>query len=554
MPALKHTGPRHASRRSSARFELAVTQFAQSAESFSPDNLPQLLCSAARRLTGASGAAYWRAAGGAFECVYAEGAIAPGVGRKGLQLQENKLASRAVETRMVQHSSGPPLKKDGWVASVKVTASMAVPVTSVGRIVGLAILIQSGGQKSFDERDAERVAALAAIAGSRLERNERSDVGAGHSSPDVLAMVEHVKKQWMEVIDAIVDFIVVHDEHHQVLRLNRSLANFLGVQPSQLVGVSMRDLARRAGLDAAQTCLFCRSGTAVTEEYALTAHKRTYLVSGSQIHAGAEGLRTVHVLKDITDAATLRAQLLHAEKLASIGQLVAGVAHEVNNPLTAIVGFADLLVEDPDVPESAKQELRLILQEAERTKIIVQDLLHFSRPTTPERGPVDLHEIIQRVLLLRSYDFKSNHIEVVTRFDENLPEFLGDTHQLQQVILNILNNAFDATREVSRRGRIEIETRAKQDAIEIHIRDNGSGISNPDRIFDPFFTTKEPGRGTGLGLSICYGIMQAHGGEICAFNNVPQQGSTFVLRLPKGKAPAAAFETEIVQAASRGQR
>jgi two-component system NtrC family sensor kinase len=259
-------------------------------------------------------------------------------------------------------------------------------------------------------------------------------------------------------------------------------------------------------------------------------------------------------LKDITDAATLRAQLLHAEKLASIGQLVAGVAHEVNNPLTAIVGFADLLVEDPDVPESAKQELRLILQEAERTKIIVQDLLHFSRPTTPERGPVDLHEIIQRVLLLRSYDFKSNHIEVVTRFDENLPEFLGDTHQLQQVILNILNNAFDATREVSRRGRIEIETRAKQDAIEIHVRDNGTGISNPDRIFDPFFTTKEPGRGTGLGLSICYGIMQAHGGEICAFNNVPQPGSTFVLRLPKGKAPAAAFETEIVQAASRGQR
>lgn len=447
-------------------------------------------------------------------------------------------------------SNGAELNLGCFTQGEKAAAEMIVPVFCLGRLCGLVVLIHSRAGKKFTPHDAERVAALAAVAGTRFQDPSSSGLVAA-PSPSVLALVEHVKRQWMEVIDAIVDFIVVHDEQHHVLRLNRSLASFLGVQPSQLVGVSMSELTQRAGLGGTQPCLFCRGGAAVSEEFALMAGERTYLVSGSLVQAGPEGLRTVHVLKDITDAAALRAQLLHAEKLAAIGQLVAGVAHEVNNPLTAIVGFAELLLEDPQMPAGARQELGRILQEAERTRSIVQDLLHFSRPDPPERGPVDIHEMIRRVLVLRSYDFKSHNVEVVTRFAGDLPEVPGDTHQLQQVILNLMNNAYDATREVPRRGRIEIETLAIHGAIEIRVCDNGPGISKPDRVFDPFFTTKEPGKGTGLGLSICYGIMQAHGGEICARNNFPQPGCTFVLRLPKAEAKAPAEAAETAQMAAQ---
>jgi two-component system NtrC family sensor kinase len=557
MPALKHTGPRKASRRSSARFEREIAKFARSAEILPLEKLPQLLCTTARRLTGASGAAYWQVvdAASAFECAHAEGCFPRRIEGSALPLLHNGTVAEALRRRLIRFTNTADGEmNDALELKGRATAAMVLPVTCRGGVAGMALLIHSRERKKFDERDAEQTAALAAITSSRLERHTQNTASAAAYSSDALALVDYVKKQWMEVIDTIVDFIVVHDEQHRVLRLNRSLARFIGVQPSQLVGVSMSELARRAGLDGTRPCLFCSSGSGVAEEYALTARERTYLVSGSQVHAGADGLRTVHVLKDITDAATLRAQLLHAEKLASIGQLVAGMAHEVNNPLTAIIGFADLLVEDPEIPEGARKELRLILQEAERTKAIVQDLLHFSRPTLPDRGPVDVHEIIRRVLMLRSYDFKNEDVEVVTRLDEDLPEVLGDTHQLQQVILNIVNNAIDATREVSRRGRIEIETLAKDSGIEILVRDNGPGIAKPDRIFDPFFTTKEPGQGTGLGLSICYGIMQAHGGEIHAMNNAPDFGCTFVLRLHNADTEAGAAEMETVQAASRAGR
>jgi len=240
----------------------------------------------------------------------------------------------------------------------------------------------------------------------------------------------------------------------------------------------------------------------------------------------------VLVLTDITDSAVLRDKLLHTEKMAAVGQLVSGVAHEVNNPLTAILGFADLLMENPDLTEAARKDLRVILQEAQRTKQIVQNLLSFARQMPPQRNPVQLNGILRRTIQLRSYDFNSHGVDVVEHLDEGLPDVIGDAHQLQQVFLNILNNAYDAVREVGRPARIEIMSTKSGDSVEVSFSDNGNGISHPDKIFDPFFTTKEVGKGTGLGLSICYGIVKEHGGEILCHNNIGGQGATFIVRLP----------------------
>jgi len=258
----------------------------------------------------------------------------------------------------------------------------------------------------------------------------------------------------------------------------------------------------------------------------------------------------VAVMTDITDAVQLQGKLMHAEKMAAVGQLVSGVAHEVNNPLTAILGFADLLLEEEDVPESARKNLRVIVQEAQRTKTIVQNLLSFARQMPAERRPVQVNSILRRTLQLRSYDFASHGVEVRERLVEPVPDVFGDEQQLQQVFLNILNNAYDAVRESERRGLIEVETAMVGGTVEVSFRDNGRGIQFPDRIFDPFFTTKEVGKGTGLGLSICYGIVREHGGDILCHNNQGRPGATFVVRLPSmrqvvAQASAAAAGAQV---------
>src|SRR6059036_3284757 len=184
----------------------------------------------------------------------------------------------------------------------------------------------------------------------------------------------------------------------------------------------------------------------------------------------------VVVMSDITDAATLQAKLMHAEKMAAVGQLVSGVAHEVNNPLTAILGFADLLMENTEVPESARKDLRVILQEAQRTKQIVQNLLSFARQMPPQRKPVQLNPILKRTIQLRSYDLQSRGVSVTERFQEHLPFVVGDSHQLQQVFLNIINNAYDAVREAGGPARIEISTSCTDSFVEVSFRDNGPGV------------------------------------------------------------------------------
>jgi two-component system NtrC family sensor kinase len=241
----------------------------------------------------------------------------------------------------------------------------------------------------------------------------------------------------------------------------------------------------------------------------------------------------VVVMTDITDAALLQAKLAHSERMATLGRLVSGVAHEVNNPLAAILGFTDLLLENPGVPANAREDLQIILHETQRTKDIVQDLLSFARQRAVKRELVNVGAVLKQTTKLRSYDLQSHGVEVIEEYDENLPAVMGDAQQLQQVFLNILNNAYDAIEESGRAGRILLKTSATQDgSIEISLADNGTGIVDVERIFDPFYTTKPTGKGTGLGLSICYGIVRAHGGEIQCSNNADGLGSTFSISIP----------------------
>jgi two-component system NtrC family sensor kinase len=318
-----------------------------------------------------------------------------------------------------------------------------------------------------------------------------------------------------------------------------------GFEPRELLGRPLLELAAPAFVRPLADALESTLNSQQVDNLELEIVRRNGLAGKFSANLSPmrdeQGIVTsiVVVLTDITDSAVLRDKLVHAEKMAAVGQLVSGVAHEVNNPLTAILGFADLLMENPDLPETARKDMRVILQEAQRTKQIVQNLLSFARQMPPQRAAVQLNTILLRTMQLRSYDFTSHGVDVVEHLDEDLPQVMGDAHQLQQVFLNILNNAYDAVHEIGRPARIEIMSTKAGDAVEVSFRDNGNGISHPDKIFDPFFTTKEVGKGTGLGLSICYGILKEHGGEILCHNNTDRPGATFIVRLPAAPHTAA---------------
>ena len=223
-------------------------------------------------------------------------------------------------------------------------------------------------------------------------------------------------------------------------------------------------------------------------------------------------------------------QLLQSEKMSAVGQLISGVAHELNNPLTAILGYAQLL-ENEEIPARAQDFVQKLYKQAQRTHKIVQNLLSFSRQRKPQRQQVDLRRVLEDTLALRDYDMKLNNIVVEREFEANLPDVLGDEHQLEQVFLNIINNAADAVLESARGGTFRVRIHSDGDEVCAEFHDSGPGIKDPKRIFDPFYTTKSVGKGTGLGLSICYGILKEHGGSISASNH-PQGGAVFLVRLP----------------------
>src|SRR5579859_1116797 len=229
------------------------------------------------------------------------------------------------------------------------------------------------------------------------------------------------------------------------------------------------------------------------------------------------------------DNAALHKQLARAEKLAAIGQLVAGVAHELNNPLTSIVGYSELISDELEsVP--ARQKLDKMLREAQRMKRIIENLLRFARQNNLEKKSANLELLLQDVLALREYHLRNHNVAVQVQIEPDLPPIALDEDQFKQILLNLLNNSIDALESVGEKS-IRIEAVRRDARVVLRFDDNGPGFSDVNRVFDTFYTTKPVGKGTGLGLSICYGIVKEHGGEIYAANLEPH-GARVILELP----------------------
>ena len=272
-------------------------------------------------------------------------------------------------------------------------------------------------------------------------------------------------------------------------------------------------------------------------------HARTVRAYAAQAAVAIENAHLYKGLQDQMRALELaQTRLVQSEKLAAIGELVAGVAHELNNPLTLIIGFAELLRRSP-VSGEARQDLEKIVAQSRRAAGIVRSLLDFARQRPSERKPVQANDMMSSTLDMLAYELRTHNIEQTVRLAPDLPLTLADPYQLQQVFVNLVNNARQAMSEAQGGGHLTITSelapstfvnggREEAPVIRITVQDDGPGIS-PDllpRIFDPFFTTKSPGEGTGLGLSVCHGIISEHGGHIWAESGPP--GATFFVELP----------------------
>jgi two-component system NtrC family sensor kinase len=324
----------------------------------------------------------------------------------------------------------------------------------------------------------------------------------------------------------------------KVIRANVALARRLKTIPQKIIGRYCSEIYDPESSHAKM----CRhthsllSEAIIVEELALPAMEGVFQLSVSPWHDKNNRLvGSIHVAKDISNEKQLQQQLIQSEKLSAIGELISGIAHELNNPLTGVMGYSQLLQLRKDLDDRAKDSLLKINNLALRCQKIVQNLLSFARKQKPERTLSDINEILERTVELRSYELQVNNIELTRDLDRHLPKTIADAHQLQQVFLNILTNAEQAMLEAHGKGQLTIRTRsdANNARIIVEVIDDGPGIAENylPKIFDPFFTTKEVGKGTGLGLSLSYGMIKEHGGNIFARSN-PGAGATFVIELP----------------------
>jgi len=346
------------------------------------------------------------------------------------------------------------------------------------------------------------------------------------------------------LLDSLELGVLVFDESGRIRAANERLAQVLGLEPRRLWELSnFENLSEALSLYAAHSDDFLarwrerrrHSDEASWDELEFLQPARKVVERMVRPIRDAQGLPLgwIEVYRDITRQLLLQFKLLRTEKMAALGQLVSGIAHELNNPLTSILGYAQLLLSRrPGLDRTA--DAKRICQEAERAGKIVKNLLLFSREAKPERRVVDLNEIVERTLALRSYELKTEKIQTDVDLESGLPPILAGAGQLLQVVLNLVVNAEQAIEQGRGRGKIRIRTRrSSPERLALEISDDGPGIPPEiiSRIFDPFFTTKPVGVGTGLGLSIAYGIVQEHGGDISVESHAGH-GATFTIELP----------------------
>jgi two-component system NtrC family sensor kinase len=462
-----------------------------------------------------------------------------------------------------------------YAGQLPVRSSISVPILAGNELLGtLTVGAEPAGR--FGAADQRLVSVIAGQIGVAVENARLHD------------SVRRGKREWEQTFDAISDPIAVFDAGGALLRGNAALAAVMGRSVTELRGASCREVGfcEPGDADCFVTRALDHSGrrTEVTRPDGQIFSVMTFPVAGGPGGASVvqvaknvtEDIRSARRLQQMSDELALanarsvaalerlqstQAQLLQAEKLSAIGQLVAGVAHELNNPLTSVIGYAQLLEDELDnsrevrPPAELAQDLRRIAQESERAARIVRNLLAFARRQSAARAPQDVADLFSRVISLRAYELRLNGIDLITDFEANLPQVVADASQLQQALLNLVLNAEQAMRGQPVK-RLQIGARHDQGAgaVELFIRDSGHGIepANLSRIFDPFFTTREVGEGTGLGLSICYGIVRDHGGHI-SVASVVNGGTTFSVLLP-ARIEASTSEMILVAQPEQGER
>jgi len=456
----------------------------------------------------------------------AEGTLAMLAGRT-IPPDDPGLIVRSLASERLELARGARTVLAGDVA---VDAVAALPLRAHGVVLGTLVI----ADPTADVFAGEHVRLLSTVA---------TQAAAALANARFFGMVERAKLQWETAFDALSEGIAVVDDEGRMRRVNRALADLLGRSIPQVLGGHLchallgRSLALLQLLDQARRGerpppLVGRSETT----------GRTFRITAAPIQPSSAAQTAVVLVEDVTDEQALEAQLIQSEKLAAVGQLVSGVAHELNNPLTSITGLSEFLLERTPLGSREREHLQVVHEQAERAGRIVRNLLTFARKGPTERTRVDLNDVVQRTVLLISYDLRLKDVSVRTDLAARLPDVLGDRHALQQVVLNLLTNAAQAveTNPPALPRDIVVTTWA-DDRVHLRVRDSGPGI--PDhvlpQVFTPFFTTKEPGQGTGLGLSISYSIVQGHGGMI-AVARPAEGGTAFQVDIPLAAADAPA--------------
>jgi len=395
---------------------------------------------------------------------------------------------------------------------------MGAPLEAVGRAIG-SVALASDRAGAYGPAQLALLNAVVAQAAIALE-NAR-----------LLELLSSGKREWELTVDAISQAICIIDPQGVVRRSNRVFADLVKVPVTALPGRAWITLVPPAWASVVASAL------AEPGAHEIRAGERVYLVSAVRME-GADAGSAVLSVEDHTEKRRLQEQLIQSEKMSAIGQLISGIAHDLNNPLASVVGFADYLAESEDVPAALAEPLRVIRQEAERAATIVKNLLSFARRQEGQRQHQPLRPLLESVLALLRNQLMALKVDAVLDVEPGTPEIELNPNQIKQVFENLLNNAAQAIASTGRPGHVRVTVRKWLDGVSVSVADDGPGIPEElvPRVFEPFFTTKGEGEGTGLGLSICQGIVKEHGGRI-TLESSPGHGATFTVELLGGRRP-----------------
>jgi signal transduction histidine kinase len=436
------------------------------------------------------------------------------------------LVARSVGSDRLELVDGSVRTPTRLIGDLEAFAAAAVPLRAHGVVVGSLVVTEPRGG-IFPADDVRLLSTVATHTAIVLANARFFDI------------VRRAKEQWEVAFDALSEGIAVVDNTGRIRRANRALAAMLDASVGAVIGQEL-GLALLGSPDGLAAMLAAARQDERPLPFVVRSPRlgRTLRVNGARIPSAASEQNVVILIEDVTDQRVMEAQLVQSEKLAAVGQLVSGVAHELNNPLTSIAGLSEFLLEQKELGPKDREHLRVIHEQADRAGRIVRNLLTFARKGPTERARVDLNDVIQRTLVLMSYDLKLKDVAIEKNLAAGLPAVLGDRQALQQVMLNLLTNAAHAAsgHRAVRPPTIHVATWSDE-RVHVRVADSGAGI--PDdvvpHLFTPFFTTKEQGSGTGLGLSITYSIVESHGGHI-ALERPPESGAVFLVDLPPAGA------------------